>query len=170
MELQQIQSHLAQFSRSLTEKPMDKNEPFWGRDGFDFSDILDIVNPLQHLPVISKLYREQTDDVASEGSRLFGGLVFGGLMGGISGAVAALTNAAVRHETQQDIGDYLITEATSAKPKDTRSLASGIDEENPFFAELLELERGSQGYLEYAPDAELAEQKNQQRITQWGKV
>ncbi len=38
------------------------NKPFWGKDGFTFADVLDVVNPLQHLPVVSKYYREQTGD------------------------------------------------------------------------------------------------------------
>ncbi len=174
MELQSLQTYISQISRSLTEKPAQKDEPFWGNDGFDFADILDIINPLQHLPIISKFYRQQTDDEASEGSRLLGGVVFGGLMGGFGGALSALTNSIVRHETQQDLGDYLIAEISRSDFNEGEMQVTGQadlqQEENPFFAQLLELEQGSQKYLEYTPETELARQQKIQRITQWGKV
>ena len=41
---------------SYTEEE-DGNSPqkaaFFGADGFDFGDLLDVINPLQHLPVVS---------------------------------------------------------------------------------------------------------------------
>ncbi len=174
MEPQQLQSSISQWSLSLTEKPLAKDEPFWGKDGFDFADILDIINPLQHLPIISRLYRQQTEDEASEGSRLLGGMVFGGLMGGIVGAISALTNSVVRHETRQDLGDFLIAEITRSKSNKTQMITANPvnpqPEENPFFAQLLEPEQGSQQYLEYAPETEQAKQQQVPKITQWGKV
>ncbi len=174
MEPQSVQTYISQISHSLTEKPAQKDEPFWGNDGFNFADILDIINPLQHLPIISKFYRQQTDDEASEGSRLLGGVVFGGLIGGIGGVLSALTNSVIRHETQRDLGDYLIAEITrSDYNKNAMEVAEQNDspyEENPFFAQLLELEQGSQKYLEYTPETELARQQKIQRTTQWGKV
>jgi hypothetical protein len=38
---------------------------FFGEDGFGFDDFLDIINPLQHLPPISLVYRELTGDEIS---------------------------------------------------------------------------------------------------------
>ncbi len=172
MQVQQIQDYLSQFSRALVEKAGNKNEPFWGKDGFDFADILDIVNPLQHLPVISKYYRELTHDEVSEGSRMFGGLMFGALSGGVNGLVAALTNSAVRHETQQDLGDYLITQAVNPVADELPDPVISESYENPFFAQVLELEQeqGSQSYQMIADEMELAKQKKNNRITDWGKV
>ena len=39
-------------------------KPFtlFGEDGFTFADFLDIINPLQHIPVLSTLYRHLTGD------------------------------------------------------------------------------------------------------------
>ena len=34
----------------------------WGNDGFSFRDILDVINPLQHLPVVSGIYRKLSED------------------------------------------------------------------------------------------------------------
>ncbi|MDP6473864.1 MAG: hypothetical protein QF894_03030 [Alphaproteobacteria bacterium] len=35
---------------------------FFGADGFGFDDFLDLINPLQHIPIISTIYREITGD------------------------------------------------------------------------------------------------------------
>ncbi|MCU7940128.1 MAG: hypothetical protein KZQ64_08285 [gamma proteobacterium symbiont of Bathyaustriella thionipta] len=84
---------------------------FWGKDGFTFGDVLDIFNPLHHLPIISKYYREQTEDNACEGSRLIGGVLLGALLGGAAGVVSSVANSALRHETHQDISEHLLAVA-----------------------------------------------------------
>lgn len=50
-------------------------------DGFGFGDLLDIVNPLHHLPVIGTAYRAITGDQIETPARLAGGALFGGLFG-----------------------------------------------------------------------------------------
>lgn len=111
-------------SRPVTLR-RDDHEPFWGDDGFTFDDILDMVNPLQHLPVASQQYREATGDTASEGARLVGGAVFGVLTGGIFGLVASLVNAAVRHDTGQDLADHALALLKEASP--TASVAASME-------------------------------------------
>lgn len=34
----------------------------WGKDGFGLNDFIDTINPLQHIPVVSTLYRSLTGD------------------------------------------------------------------------------------------------------------
>lgn len=53
-------------------------------DGFGFDDLIDVINPLQHLPVIGTLYREITGDQIKAPARLAGGALFGGLVGFLS--------------------------------------------------------------------------------------
>jgi hypothetical protein len=64
-------------------------------DGLSFWDVLDIVNPLQHIPIVSTLYREITGDQIGDAARLAGGALFGGPIGlaaaGVDYAVKALT-------------------------------------------------------------------------------
>jgi hypothetical protein len=50
-------------------------------EGITFGDVLDIINPLQHIPVVSTLYRMATEDEIGIGSRLIGGALFGGPLG-----------------------------------------------------------------------------------------
>ncbi len=62
--------------------------PF-GDDGLSFADLLDVVNPLQHIPLLGGLYRRLTGDALSPAARVLGGGLFGGPIGAIAGAAAA---------------------------------------------------------------------------------
>ncbi|MEQ8709283.1 MAG: hypothetical protein RIC36_09855 [Rhodospirillales bacterium] len=76
----------------------------WGEDGFDFWDLLDVINPLQHIPFVNTLYREMTGDEIGAAPRLAGGLLFGGPIGlAFSGA-----NVAVEAMSGQDIGEHAV--------------------------------------------------------------
>ena len=39
----------------------------FGNDGFTFSDLMDIINPLQHIPVVSSIYRSLSGDEIDPG-------------------------------------------------------------------------------------------------------
>jgi hypothetical protein len=55
-------------------------------DGFGFDDFLDIINPLQHIPIVGTLYREITGDEIHAPARLAGGTLYGGLLGFLGAA------------------------------------------------------------------------------------
>lgn len=76
----------------------------FGDDGFGFDDFLDIINPLQHIPLISTLYREITGDELSPGSRIIGG----GLFGGGIGLAASVVNSVIEIETGKDVGEHVL--------------------------------------------------------------
>ena len=73
---------------------------FFGDDGLTFADVVDIVNPLQHLPVISGIYRSLTGDEMSDGARLAGDALYGGPVG----LGVGLANTIVEDATGKDIG------------------------------------------------------------------
>lgn len=52
-----------------------------------FWDFLDIINPLQHLPIVSTIYREVTGDTINPAARVAGGALYGGPLG--AGAAVA---------------------------------------------------------------------------------
>src|SRR5258707_1922932 len=52
-----------------------------------FDDILDIVNPLQHFPVVSTLYRAITGDQIKTFPKIAGDALYGGWMG-FAGSIA----------------------------------------------------------------------------------
>ncbi len=66
---------------------------------FGFYDLLDMINPLQHIPLISNIYREVTSDEIKPFSRIIGGAIFGGGLG----AAGALANVIIEVETGGDI-------------------------------------------------------------------
>ncbi len=79
-----------------------------------FNDLLDTVNPLQHIPVVSSIYRSLTGDTISPGARVAGGALYGGPIG----LVASVFDAAVATITGADLGEHLIAGLTgdTAKP------------------------------------------------------
>lgn len=79
-------------------KPLAKTA--WAKDGSDehgltFSDFLDVINPLQHLPIISHIYRAVTGEKIGLAAKLAGDALYGGPVGLLSsGAMAALESGA----------------------------------------------------------------------------
>ena len=57
-----------------------KFQPF-GSDGFTFGDLIDIINPLQHIPVLGTIYRKLSGDTIDPAARIAGGTLFGGPIG-----------------------------------------------------------------------------------------
>jgi len=76
----------------------------WKGDSFSFRDLLDIINPLQHLPVVSTLYRWITGDTIGALPRIIGD----GIYGGPIGLVGGLFNAQVKQESGKDAGEHVI--------------------------------------------------------------
>jgi len=56
----------------------DKDE-----EGF-FDHLLDVVNPLQHIPIIGTIYRAITGDKIGSVEKIMGGTLYGGMWGAIS--------------------------------------------------------------------------------------
>jgi hypothetical protein len=74
------------------------------RGGEDFlSTLLDIINPLQHIPLVSNLYREITGDQISSSARILGGGLFGGPIG-LTSADATETETNIHQ--QADAGSH----------------------------------------------------------------
>lgn len=77
-------------------------------DGFSFGDLLDTINPLQHIPVISTIYREVTGDTIGPVARIVGGTIFGGPVGFAASALDAGFAAA----TGKDVGETVVAMIT----------------------------------------------------------
>ncbi len=84
----------------------DGDEPFslWGSDGFTFGDIFDIINPLQHIPIVSTIYRAITGDDIAAAPKVAGGALFGGVIG----LVISIIDTAIEQITGQDTGEHLL--------------------------------------------------------------
>jgi hypothetical protein len=59
-----------------------------------FNDLIDVINPLHHLPIVSTIYRAITGDQISVHARAMGGGLYGGPLGLLAaGATMALEEA-----------------------------------------------------------------------------
>ncbi|WP_193172334.1 hypothetical protein [Nisaea nitritireducens] len=101
----------------------------WGPDGFGFDDFVDIVNPLQHLPFISTLYREFTGDTIAPAARTAGSALYGGP----AGLVAGVANVMFEAEGGSDIGATMIAELKGAGT--TPANANALPAEETLLAE-----------------------------------
>jgi hypothetical protein len=71
---------------------------------FSFHDLVSIVNPLQHIPVVSTLYRKLTGDTIKPLERIAGDTLYGGWMG----LVSSVANLVFEKETGKDFGDTVL--------------------------------------------------------------
>lgn len=99
---------------------------------FSFDDVIDVINPLHHLPVIGMIYRELTGDKIGPVAQIVGGGIFGGPIGAVSGTV----NAVVQETTGKDLAGNVIAlvagdDGTFAVPDDA---PASINRDNPEMA------------------------------------
>ena len=80
-----------------------KNFHAWQDSDFSFGDFLDIINPLQHLPIVATFYRNWTGDQIGMAPRVIGGA----LWGRIGGIVSGIVNSLVEAFTGKDVGDHI---------------------------------------------------------------
>ncbi|HEC90185.1 MAG TPA: hypothetical protein ENI55_00815 [Alphaproteobacteria bacterium] len=113
----QIQAPALPNTRQMAEEP--GFQPF-GKDGFTFGDFIDIINPLQHIPIVSTVYRQLTGDDLDPGSRIGGGALFGGPIG----LVASLINVMVDETTGKDIGEQVLALFSGGAPTKTAELTN----------------------------------------------
>jgi hypothetical protein len=75
---------------------------------FSFKDfilgLIDIINPLQHIPVVSTIYRKITGDEISPMARVAGDALYGGPIG----AAVGLADVVVEKNTGKDIGQNVM--------------------------------------------------------------
>ncbi|MCB9958734.1 MAG: hypothetical protein H6843_09045 [Rhodospirillaceae bacterium] len=69
-----------------------------------FDDVVDIVNPLHHVPLVGTGYRAVTGDTISPHAQMIGDVLYGGPTAIFSAGV----NAAIRQETGQDAGQLAL--------------------------------------------------------------
>lgn len=86
--------------------PADRADASKGSSDWDFSfhNLLSIINPLEHLPVIGTLYRAITGTHIGVPERIAGDALYGGLWGAVSGAADAVFEAV----TGKDFGSTIL--------------------------------------------------------------
>ena len=85
------------------------SEPMADADGvpeveLSFGDFLDLINPLQHIPIVGMIYRAITGDEIGAPARILGGMLFGGPIG----FIASIFDAIVAEVTGRDLGETVM--------------------------------------------------------------
>lgn len=75
-------------------------------DDLSFWDVLDVVNPLQHIPGVNMAYRAVTGDQMEAPARILGGMLYGGP----AGFVSAIANSLLEEGTGRDMGETVIAQ------------------------------------------------------------
>ena len=90
-------------------EPAPSRTHAWKEGGsFGFHDLLDTINPLQHIPVVSTIYRWLTGDTPGNVARIVGDGLYGGPLGLAAGALSV----AVKEETGKDPGEVALALVT----------------------------------------------------------
>lgn len=114
---------LAPAGRPAAPAAAGKGDPL-----LSFETVVDAVNPLQHLPVVSTLYRSATGDGIGAAARLAGGLIFGGPLGLLAGAATvafeAATGTSVEEQAKTMAGR--VAEALSGKGEEEAAPAPAL--------------------------------------------
>jgi len=84
-------------------------KPIASAEDFSIGDLIDVMNPLQHIPIVSTLYRDITGDNVSPAANVMGGLIFGGPLG----LLVASANAIFAQENNgKDMGQSILAAIT----------------------------------------------------------
>jgi hypothetical protein len=97
--------------------PSKTSDPVSG--DFSFDDLVDIVNPLQHLPVVGTLYRAITHDTIKTPEKIAGDTLYGGLWGFAS----SVADTAFQAVTGRNFGDTVLALFTGSD--DTPAAVAG---------------------------------------------
>ncbi len=89
--------------------------PSSGATEFSFHDILDIINPLQHIPIVGTLYRAISGDTIKPFDKVAGDTLYGGPLGFVS----SMADLVFQKITGKDFGATVL------------ALVSGDDNSNP---------------------------------------
>jgi hypothetical protein len=90
--------------RWVVDETPGSRKLFFGDDEvFGLDDLADLVNPLQHIPVVSQIYRAVTGDEINGAAELLGALPFGP-----SSFLTSVADLAVRETTGKDMGGNVI--------------------------------------------------------------
>lgn len=90
--------------------------------GLSFGDILDTINPLQHIPVLSGVYRSLTGSAISDTAKIAGDTLYGFALGGgavisaVAGAASSTADVAVANISGSDISSHIVNAISSVSP------------------------------------------------------
>lgn len=97
--LQQTQASTYQYALTDTNAHTHTETTPQTEETYTFGDVLDIINPLHHIPIVGSLYRTISGDEIKPAAQIIGS----GLYSGPIGASVAVANTVIEHETGRDV-------------------------------------------------------------------
>lgn len=91
-----------------------------------FHDLLDVINPLQHIPVISTIYRAMTGEHIGTFEKVAGDTLYGGLWG----AVSSIADTAFEAVTGKDFGSTVLALFTGSHDGTPKAVAVATPQPN----------------------------------------
>ena len=112
----------------------DKGFRPFGQNGFSFLDLIDVVNPLHHIPVVGPVYRGITGDVIDVLPRITGSTLFFGPIG----AGLAAADVVLEESTGKDTSEHILAMLSDLVPNQTAATTpnqkQGSDNSDPIDA------------------------------------
>lgn len=90
-----------------SSKSSTRNSSFhpFGEDGLTFFDLVDVINPLHHIPIVGPIYRNVTGDSIDNVPRITGSTLFAGPVGAGFAAAEVILEVA----TGKDVGSHVLS-------------------------------------------------------------
>jgi hypothetical protein len=126
-ERKEVEKPTSQAQESSKTEAADEFQPF-GKEGF-IGTLLDIINPLQHIPVVSTIYRSMSGDEIAPFAKIVGGALFGGPIGIAASAIDVL----IKEDSGKDMGEHAMAAlgfGSDEAPKEAPILAE-VPKANP---------------------------------------
>jgi len=82
----------------------DDGFKLFGNDGPSFGDLIDVINPLQHIPLVGTLYREIAGDTLDHAPKVAGNTLYFGPIG----ALTSVVDVFVEETTGKDVGGHVM--------------------------------------------------------------
>ncbi|MDD3287884.1 MAG: hypothetical protein PHX43_02605, partial [Alphaproteobacteria bacterium] len=96
-----FKEYLAETNQVETKSSSNTSHMNYEDSNFSVGDVLDVLNPIQHIPLVGTLYRYVTgDNNLKPYAQVTGDILYGGLIGGVlTTAVSSIANAIIAQET-----------------------------------------------------------------------
>ncbi len=108
---EQINPQDNSYNLTMDDSKIEKGMARESADRFNLFDFLDMINPLQHIPVVNYIYRHMTGDEIKPISAIIGGAVFAGPAGAASGLVSSV----VEHGTGSSLPEAVLSMASGER-------------------------------------------------------
>ena len=104
-ELISFENKVAQAHNAQAQKPAARNTVT--QQPFKFGDVVDIINPLHHIPLVGGVYRELSNNQLHPLSQIIGGSLYGGPIGAVTGTANAIAQVQTGKDLPAHAFDFL---------------------------------------------------------------